>query len=769
MTDPIQIESPQANINRARYAGKDFFTFVDDLIARIQALFVTEFNDFVSSGTGQMLIDIVAWAAETLSFYIDRQATESYLATARTRKAVNRLARQIGYKMAASVSAVTDLEVNLAEIFAVDVPIPEGFQFLGPDDLIYEAVEAVTFPAGEGPTSLPRTIGVREGETRVEIFVSDGSKNQIFRLNPGVGKAVAGGSVSVRVDGVFWAESEIITFDQTDQFEVGYNDEPPTIRFGDGVAGNVPNTGDEVRVEYVANSGKAGLVQSNTITSVVSPLVVLATTVPLVITNPSPTAGGSDQETLTSAKTNAPKVFKTRLVAVTREDYESLAGAFTDPLAGTVAVAQAFVARGADDDLQLQILLANIRAIVEPISENVQAEVTGIRSDIENELATDGSSGIDELQSNATDASVSLTTLLAGLAALTASARSAAQDSKNRSNKIDVDTGDITSETTSGSASASSSQTASTDLRAAIDAITTGGANELDTPTKDALKAFLDTIDAGLTVIATAFGLIDSEVTDISAETAQIRSSSNQIVSDVDSVDGVVEDATAASSDLDGYLAAMPALTADILARCDAIDALVNTSFENAIDDELDAIFAHVDGFLSDDCKANLIEVPILTRDADGFLTDPPVALIRSLQSYLDARKEVTQVPEVVSGAIFLVPAVIEVTVGIEEGFVQQTVLSNVSKAVDDLLRVRAFGKSLRKSDLDSVTSPNPQTGVGGVAGVRYSVFRILGHTDPLTSSLSTAFLDTNGNLIIDNRYVITKGTVTLFGETAVS
>jgi hypothetical protein len=96
MSEPLQIESSQALINRSRFAGKDFFTFIDDLIARIQLLFVTEFNDFVSSGTGQMLIDIVSWACETLSFYIDRQAAESYLQTAQLRRSVNRLCRQVG-------------------------------------------------------------------------------------------------------------------------------------------------------------------------------------------------------------------------------------------------------------------------------------------------------------------------------------------------------------------------------------------------------------------------------------------------------------------------------------------------------------------------------------------------------------------------------------------------------------------------------------------------------------------------------------------------
>lgn len=769
MTDPIAIESPQANINRARYAGKDFFTFIDDLIARIQALFITEFNDFVTSGTGQMLIDIVAWAAETLSFYIDRQATESYLATARTRKAVNRLARQVGYKMAASVSAVTDLSVNLTQVYAINITIPVGFQFKGPNDLIFEAVESITFPAGEGPTSLARKIGVREGETRVETFVSDGSRNQILRLNPGTGRAVAGESVDVRVDGVTWSESEIITFDQTNQYEIGYNDDPPTLRFGDSVAGNAPATSAEIRIEYVANSGLAGLVQSGTIDSVESPLVVSATVIPLSITNLEPTTGGYDQESISSAKINAPRVFKTRQVAVTREDYESLAGAFTDPLAGTVAVAQAFVARGASDDLQLQILLSNIRAIIEPIADGVQEQSAGIRADVENEIDDDGSSGINEIVTSAAGSNSAIATLLSGITALTAAARTAAQDTRNRSNQIDVDSSDISTESVAGDGYVSAGSSALDDLRDAIAAIPAAGPSQLDAPELAILEGFISSIEDALSSAHSSFALIGNEAGDVASGTSSIRSNANTIVSNLDTIDNSVDDATAASVELGAFLASIPALTADMVARCAAIDALVTTSFENAVNDELDDIFTHVDGFLSDDCKANLIEVPILTRNANGFLSEPPIALIRSLQSYLEARKEVTQFPEVVSGKIFLVPAVIEGVVGVIEGYVQQTVLSNVGKAVDDLLRVRAFGASLRMSDLDAKAVPNPQTGIGGVPGVKYAVFRILGHIDPLTGDQSETFVDQDGNLVIDKRYVITKGTVTLAAETAKS
>jgi hypothetical protein len=701
MVDPIQIESPQANINRARFAGKDFFTFVDDIIARIQALFVTEFNDFVTSGTGQMLIDIVAWACETLSFYIDRQATESYLATARTRKAISRLARQLGYKMSASVSATTDLDVNLEEIQTFDVPIPVGFKFQGPNDLVFEAVEEVTFPAGEGPASPSRSVGVREGETRVEFFASDGSKNQIFRLNPQNGRFIAGNGFVCRVAGFPWTESDIITFDLTDQFEVAYNDEPPTIRFGDGIAGNIPTAGAEIRVEYVANHGKSGAVQSGTIDDVVSPLVVAATIIPLVITNPEPTSAGADREDLEQARANAQKFYHARDVAVTRTDYEGLSTAYVDALAGAVAVAQAFAAHSADDDIQLQIYLDNIRAIVNPLATDVQAATALISTDL---------ADLDDARDTANTAVDDMTTGLGSIGSGENQARQELQAIKT-------------------------SVVAGNDQ---VDAYGPSGTGDLTAGQANAIKGWFNSID----------------------------SDADDALADLDNIKSGYQDVLELRQEADIALDLMPPLISSIEAQVLVINTRVSTGFETAVETELQNIFNHVDGWLSADCRANLVQVPILTRDVDGFLQEPSIALINSLRTYLDARKEVTQVPEVVSGGAYLVPAVITITVGVLEGFVRQTVLSNVQKAVDDLLRVRAFGASLRVANLDTVISPNPQTGVGGIDGVSYSVVNILGSYDS-SGTIVTTFLDADGNLVISEKYVITKGLVTLTAEEA--
>jgi len=703
VTDLIQIESPQANINRARFAGKDFFTFVDDIVTRIQVLFVTEFNDFVVSGTGQMLIDIVSWACETLSFYIDRQASESYLATARTRKAVNRLSRQLGYKMAGAVAASDDLRVRLGRAYSFDVPIHAGFQFRGPGDLVFEAVETVTFPAGEGPASPPRTVSVREGVTRTEVFASSGAKNQVFRLNPGDGKHVAEGTVAVVVAGAPWAITDLITFDQTNQVEVDFNSEPATIRFGDGVAGNVPPTGAEIRVTYTATSGRGGLVTSGTIEDVVDPLVVLFTTIDMLIEDPEPSSGGADPEDLASAKAQAPRFFKTRGVAITQPDYVGLSERYSDPIAGTVAVAQAFVARGADDDLQLQILLDNIRAITSPLVTDVTALVDTAeahRAAVADAGAEIGAGVTNEVQP-ALDAIVT-DPQLPGASGDAIDARAAAQSIRVTANNASV--------------------------RA----------------------------DEGLA--AATLMLKDSALTDIKVQLATVEAQVQAIVTAAGNIEQSVADANTSISGITTALATQSTELAAIQTTLAAIITAVDTSFENAVEDQLNAIFDHVDGFLADDCKANLVQVPILTRDVDGFLTEPPIALQRSLEAYLNARKEITQVVEVMSGGAFLVRAVIEGRIGIRAGYIQATVLSNVRKAIDDLLRVRAFGKSLRLSDLYAAIVPDPSTGQKGVDGISYAVFRITGPSD---------MIDADGNLVIQAKQVITRGTVTITGETA--
>jgi uncharacterized phage protein gp47/JayE len=143
------------------------------------------------------------------------------------------------------------------------------------------------------------------------------------------------------------------------------------------------------------------------------------------------------------------------------------------------------------------------------------------------------------------------------------------------------------------------------------------------------------------------------------------------------------------------------------------------------------------------DARSNIITVPILSKDIDGFYTPPSQALIVALQTYLDARKEVTQSVVVSSGVSSLIYAALKVRLGIDPAFDLPTVQSDVTAKIDLILKDRKFGKSLFVKELyDAIDT---------VAGVKFSNVKITGFTGSLGN------LDTDGNLIASQTGIITK------------
>lgn len=93
------------------------------------------------------------------------------------------------------------------------------------------------------------------------------------------------------------------------------------VSFGDGRKGLVPPEAlNSIVISYRIGGGELGNVNTNTLTSLYTALAHIRT-----VTNPMPTAGGSDRETIEEAKDRAPYTIKSRDRAVTGEDYEMLA------------------------------------------------------------------------------------------------------------------------------------------------------------------------------------------------------------------------------------------------------------------------------------------------------------------------------------------------------------------------------------------------------------------------------------------------------------
>jgi hypothetical protein len=715
-TDPIQV----------KYSGRDFDTLLDDMEFRLTSRFGDDYTDFATSTMGVILLDIVSYAMSQLSWYQDRRATEAFLETALQRSSVSRLTRPLGYQMRPSTSSTTGLSVTPDEAQSFEWRVYTGFQFSGPSGLKFEAMEDVVWDAGSTDT---KTVLVREGTTKTVNATSTGTSNQEVRL-PGAaidGKYVVEGSIRVFIDGAEWTEIDFLEFEETDQFEVHYHEEPPVIRFGNGVAGNIPATGAEIRTTYVVNSGKRGNVASNSIVSTAGPLIQVFTAIPITVTNAAGATGGTDPEGLDEAKIKAPKFFATRGVAVTQADYESLALAFNDPQYGAISSAFAFVARTFIADFVGSGLVAD-----------VEEEVEVYQTDTEGFAATLQQNGID--LTTATDAiTAELATLDVVLLQIQADAASILDNIVIIEKNDNIDRSEDVLAKQNGNTSGYTYNIA--EIMAVLDNAIVEGAGSYQ-PDFIAIKDSLLNEWAPDITLAKDTWLPNYQAASESAAVA-IRSAGEDI--------GVQY--TSAASDGGSILLANLDIiteTASVIVVADSLETTV-ASHRDAIAIAFGALKTHYDEVLNNDCKANLITVPILTVDGDGFYVGPSVGLQARVETSLQEVADVAHVVRVVDGTTALVRVSPSVELTILEAAVFSEVASDIDTELRNLLKARRFSVSLFLSTAYEL--------IEEVEGIdTFDVTFAVDNTD-LPALVG---LDSRGNVLVDDGHVITLGTITI-------
>jgi hypothetical protein len=740
-----------STLNRVRYAGFDFDTHVDDLRARIQVKFAADYNDFALASLGMMLLDVISFGLDTLSFYLDRRATEVYLSTARTRRGVSRLTRQLGYKMGGAVSSSTDLDVSItSDPLAINVPIPEGFQFNGPNDLIYRATEEVIWTPAEQAAGTIKQVPVSEGTLVTETFASDGTPNQVFELRRvPEGKYPAAGTVTCTVDGADFEETDFLDFGATDQFEVAFNDDPPTVRFGDGVIGNIPRANATIIVTYVATSGKGGNVERQSILEETTSLVVAGDTITLSVSNPAKSSGGDDPETLAHAKAFAGRVFNSRRVAITRNDYTALAGSYADPVFGRVAVAQAISSRSSDNDLFLKAQLNAISNALAPEVETIRdALLATSASDTDRVAAGFGTSSILFLMLNELNAgSESISDTVANIGA--------------SADVIDANV-DTTATSLRGNRGLTFEIASKLDqVQDKVEAYGPSGTGDLTQPQVDDVVAILTTADTDVTTLRAAIDTQLATLSSVKDETDKIGSDASDTQFDATDTylkiigDHVTSLVSTIGTNDEGTPASSTGLfltfNSDLAGVADALDPDLANNAAATVSVAITNIDNHVDGILAADCQANLVTVPILVRDSAGFYTAPSNGLVDSLQTYLTERKEVTQTVRVVSGEDFLIFPVLVVRIGVSQGYSLEQTRTAAETAIDGVLIDRSFGVDLYVSDLVEA--------IKALEGVVFTNVTISGYKVFGSSTVLTDKLDTEGNLIIEDSEVITKNT----------
>ncbi len=711
--------NPNADINtdlvpllQVVYSAKDFPSFNDAMLRRMREKFPNEYSDFVQTAVGVMLVHVQAYGLSQLSWNLDRVTADNYLVTARTLAAATRHTEQLNYKIPAASAATGDFlcAVDPADM-TVQATLDKGHAFEGPGGRIFQATDTVIVPAAASSF----TANVTEGEERELSFVSSGEANQRFLLT-GVSEDLylGVGSVVVTVDGAPWTEIDFFEFEETDQFVVEFTADPPKVIFGNGFAGNIPVVDGAIVIRYRiirADDGNISSVTDPTTTTITSvdPFTVAGVPVTLTVTAPDGTSGGTPPQDLGEVKVIAPKFFNSRGAAITQDDYEALGNSFQDPTFGAVAVSYAADVRNTGNDAETTTRTSAINAAMSGLvvsATNAQAIIDADQIEIDTEVANIATEVVTQ-GDIATDATASSVVVRTNADII------GAEGAKVEANVTSIESAivDLSAEIASSAASTTEKSEMDNIVSRIFDLVSgTTGISTLNSTMKSAGSALVSESEAIATIstdLQTSTAAVSTSATTISISAASLQAQSSGFLTDTEAAQVVVAA-------------------------------------------EISALLTHLGELFDSDCKANVVNVPILALGVDGFYTGPSSGLINVVQQFFDGIKEVTQHVNVVSGASGLLAADITITYKVTNTLQSQQVATAIDSEMDNLLKGRAFADPLYLS------GPDLKSGIydrlNRIDGLEYINVTIQGPVNRI---------DSGGNLIPLELEIVTKGTIT--------
>lgn len=331
------------------YTSKDYYAIREELIARVKER-VVDWTGEDPADFGIALIEAFAYLGDLVNYYIDRNANESFLATATQRSSVLNLAQTYGYIPAGFSRSFTTLELTNSSANALT--LPEESVFYGDvvvgdkvEKIYFTTIAPVTIPAKVGAVNGVETVSAQEGlpvilvatstnEYGEQIGTSSGTPNMVFELGE---TPVVDNSLEIYVqDGDTyskWTEVDhLIDYGPNDQVFQTILDENEivSVYFGDGVSGLIPTRFSDIRATYVVGGGDRGNVEELTIDTIYHvPLLSEGELVTLqgkvTVKNIEAAYGGSDPENLDQIRLSAPLTLRTNNRAVTLQDYADLA------------------------------------------------------------------------------------------------------------------------------------------------------------------------------------------------------------------------------------------------------------------------------------------------------------------------------------------------------------------------------------------------------------------------------------------------------------
>ena len=350
------------------FAGTDFASLRLNLIDYIKAVYPLDYNNFVESDLGMLLVDLVAYVGATTSMKADYLANENYLRTARNRNNVKKLLELIGVRLKGPISSAANALISFegSPYIAADDQLVISFsdriiQISSPEDgapltfTLYKVVNGIVdLPNSEASITLTESEGIGyEFDSPGTVVAHDNlvllegafaRKQGTFGNFTGIktvsldSSPVIEGSIEVLIEG---SQSTSGVYTQVDNiyfasgatakiFQVISDDDfKSSVVFGDGLIGVSPAPGDRYTITYRVGGGTRGNINAEVINAPITVTnISQSTTHNGTLENSSKATGGSDAETVDHAKKYGPLSFRRQDRVVTLHDFNSFVNSF---------------------------------------------------------------------------------------------------------------------------------------------------------------------------------------------------------------------------------------------------------------------------------------------------------------------------------------------------------------------------------------------------------------------------------------------------------
>ena len=343
------------DLKNISYTSFDFYAIKARTIEYIKKYFPDDYNDFVESDLGIMLVELWAYMADLISFKMDLNVNELFIDTVSQRKNIFRLAKLVGYTPRPPRPAVARIAASIPSAYAFDLKINRGYSIsvssrdgqllnyqLFPADDTWTPIfdDDIIIPAGS-VTNL--SIIAIEGVAKNLRATSDGSR---FQQYTSVETSVLEGSIEVFINNQKWTQVEF--FDENNNglyYRIEFDQEyRVTIFFADDIRGKIPPQGSNIVISYRVGGGERGNVDLGFINQIINVTSdIVPSVVPISINNYTKAEGGESSESIDEIKYKLPLYVKAQDRAVTGEDYSILAENYSTLYNGRIGKAKAIL------------------------------------------------------------------------------------------------------------------------------------------------------------------------------------------------------------------------------------------------------------------------------------------------------------------------------------------------------------------------------------------------------------------------------------------